>query len=249
MNANELKNILKLHKKWLNNEEGGLKADLRGANLRGADLRRANLRGVNLNGADLRGALLYRADLREANLRGADLSEANLYEANLRGANLYRADLRGADLREADLREADLRGALLYRADLREATLRGADLRGANLREAKNIPFIPYTCPDTGSFIGYKKANGYIVVLEILSDARRCSATDRKCRCDKAKVLEIQNLDGSKANVNTVASGYDSSFIYTVGEIVEEPNFDEDRWNECSAGIHFFTNRQEAVVY
>ena len=224
MNANELKNILKLHKKWLNNEEGGLKADLRGA---------------DLCGANLRGAILYRADLREADLReadlsGADLSGANLYEANLRGANLYRADLCGA---------------ILCEADLREANLRGADLRGANLREAKNIPFIPYTCPDTGSFIGYKKANGYIVVLEILSDARRCSATDRKCRCDKAKVLEIQNLDGSKANVNTVASGYDSSFIYTVGEIVEEPNFDEDRWNECSAGIHFFTNRQEAVVY
>ena len=269
MNANELKNILKLHKKWLNNEEGGLKADLcganlRGANLRGADLRRANLRGVNLNRADLRGAdlreatlrgaILYRADLREADLReadlsGADLSGANLYEANLRGANLYRADLCGAILCEADLREANLRGAILYRADFCGADLREATLHGADLREAKNIPFIPYTCPDTGSFIGYKKANGYIVVLEILSDARRCSATDRKCRCDKAKVLEIQNLDGSKANVNTVASGYDSSFIYTVGEIVEEPNFDEDRWNECSAGIHFFTNRQEAVVY
>ena len=204
MNANELKNILKLHKKWLNNEEGGLKA---------------NLRGAILYRADLRGAILCRVDLRGADLRGA----------NLRGATLYRADLREADLRGADLS--------------------GADLRGANLREAKNIPFIPYTCPDTGSFIGYKKANGYIVVLEILSDARRCSATDRKCRCDKAKVLEIQNLDGSKANVNTVASGYDSTFIYTVGEIVEEPNFDEDRWNECSAGIHFFTNRQEAVVY
>ena len=214
MNANELKNILKLHKKWLNNEEGGLKA---------------NLRGAILYRADLRGAILYRVDLRGADLRGANLRGADLRETNLRGAILYRADLREADLRETDLS--------------------GADLRGANLREAKNIPFIPYTCPDTGSFIGYKKANGYIVVLEILSDARRCSATDRKCRCDKAKVLEIQNLDGSKANVNTVASGYDSSFIYTVGEIVEEPNFDEDRWNECSAGIHFFTNRQEAVVY
>ena len=274
MNANELKNILKLHKKWLNNEEGGLKAnfrgailyradfceaDLRGVDLRGADLREANLRGAGLREANLRGAILYRADLREADLReadlsGADLSGANLHEANLRRANLHRADLCGAILCEADLREANLRGAILYRADfcgadLREAILHGADLRGANLREAKNIPFIPYTCPDTGSFIGYKKANGYIVVLEILSDARRCSATDRKCRCDKAKVLEIQNLDGSKANVNTVASGYDSSFIYTVGEIVEEPNFDEDRWNECSAGIHFFTNRQEAVVY
>ena len=279
MNANELENILKLHQKWLNNEEGGVRADLRGADLRGADLRepslyRANLRGANLyrvdlNGvslrgadlreANLRGAILYRADLcgadlREASLSGADLSGATLYRANLRRANLYRADLCGAILCEADLHEANLRGAILYRADfcgadLREASLYGANLRGANLREAKNIPFIPYTCPDTGSFIGYKKANGYIVVLEILSDARRCSATDRKCRCDKAKVLEIQSLDGRKAIVNIVASGYDSSFIYTVGEIVEEPNFDEDRWNECSAGIHFFTNRQEAVVY
>ena len=239
MNANELKNILKLHKKWLNDEEGGLKADLRGANLCGADLRGADLRGVNLNGASLRGA-----DLREATLRGAIL-----YRADLREADLREADLRGADLSGANLYGANLRGANLYRVDLCGAILCGADLRGANLREAKNIPFIPYTCPDTGSFIGYKKANGYIVVLEILSDARRCSATDRKCRCDKAKVLEIQNLDGSKANVNTVASGYDSTFIYTVGEIVEEPNFDEDRWNECSAGIHFFTNRQEAVVY
>ena len=254
MNANELKNILKLHKKWLNDEEGGLKADLRGADLRGAnlngaDLRRANLRGVNLNGASLRGADLREATLRGAILYRADLREADLREADLRGADLSGANLYGANLRGANLYRVDLCGAILCEADLREATLRGADLRGANLREAKNIPFIPYTCPDTGSFIGYKKANGYIVVLEILSDARRCSATDRKCRCDKAKVLEIQNLDGSKANVNTVASGYDSTFIYTVGEIVEEPNFDEDRWNECSAGIHFFTNRQEAVVY
>ena len=234
MNANELKNILKLHKKWLNNEEGGLKADLRGADLRGVDLR-----GVDLRRADLR-----RVDLNGASLRGADLCEAHL-----RGAILYRADLR-----EADLREANLCGAILYRADfcgadLREASLYGANLHGADLHEAKNIPFIPYTCPDTGSFIGYKKANGYIVILEILSDARRCSATGRKCRCDKAKVLEIQNLDGSKANVNTVASGYNSSFVYTVGEIVEEPNFDADRWNECSVGIHFFINRQEAVAY
>ena len=149
-----------------------------------------------------------------------------------------------ANLYGADLSEAILRGADLYGANLREA-----DLCRANLYGAKNIPFIPYACPDTGSFIGYKKANGYIVVLEILSDARRCSATGRKCRCDKAKVLEIQNLDGSKADINSVASRYNSSFVYTVGKIVEEPNFNEDRWYECSAGIHFFINRQEAVGY
>ena len=164
---------------------------------------------------------------------------ANLSGADLRGADLRYADLRGADLRYADLRYADLRGA-----DLRCASLIGADLRGA-----KNIPFIPYACPDTGSFIGYKKARGYIVELEILSDARRCSATGRKCRCDKAKVLSIQNMDGSIADITEVKSNHDSNFVYRVGEIAEEPEFNEDRWNECSEGIHFFINRQEAVNY
>ena len=164
--------------------------------------------------------------------------------ADLRDANLYGANLRGADLRGANLRGADL-----YDANLRDANLYGADLRGANLYGAENIPFIPYSCPDTGSFIGYKKANGYIVELEILSDARRCSATTKKCRCDKAKVLSIQNIDGSMTDIKKIESSYDARFIYTVGEIVEEPNFDEDRWNECSKGIHFFINRQEAVEY
>ena len=169
MKAEELKEILKKHEMWLNDEDGGERASLCDANLRGADLWRANLRG-----------------------------------ANLCGANLWRAE---------------------------------------------NIPFIPYSCPDFGSFIGYKKASGYIVELEILADARRCSATSRKCRCDKAKVLSIQNIDGTIAGIKQVSSDYNKDFIYTVGEIVEEPNFDEDRWNECSKGIHFFINRQEAVEY
>lgn len=124
-----------------------------------------------------------------------------------------------------------------------------ADLRCADLRCAKNIPFIPYACPDFGSFVGYKKASGLIVELEILSDAKRLSATRRKCRCDKAKVLSIQNLDGTVSVEQSVHSNYDSEFIYTVGEIVTVDNFDENRWNECSTGIHFFINRQEAVDY
>ena len=74
--------VLQRHAKWLKNEEGGEKADLRGADLRGADLRDADLWGANLRGADLRGA-----DLRDANLRGADLRGANLWGANLQDAN------------------------------------------------------------------------------------------------------------------------------------------------------------------
>ena len=89
----DLSKILELHKKWVNNEEGGEHADLRGADLCyadlhgadlcGADLRRANLCGANLCGADLCGA-----NLRHADLRHADLRHANLYGADLCGANL-----------------------------------------------------------------------------------------------------------------------------------------------------------------
>ena len=135
------------------------------------------------------------------------------------------------------------------RANLSGADLRGADLRNADLRDAGLNQFIQMTCPEKGSFIGFKKANNYIIELEILEDARRCSSTGRKCRCDRAKVLSITDLEGNECDFNSVRSDYDNDFVYKVGEIVEEPNFNEDRWIECSKGIHFFINRQEAVDY
>ena len=226
-------------------------ADLRGANLRGANLYGANLYGANLYEANLYGANLYEANLRGANLYGADLRGADLYEANLYGANLYEANLRGAnlygaDLRGADLRGANLRGADLRGADLRGANLRGADLRGADLRGAKGTYM---ACPTDGSFIGWKKASGYIVKLQITEDARRSSAGGEKCRCDKAYVVEIQNIDGTKADIETVHSNHDANFVYTVGATVEVSDFDGDRWNECAPGIHFFIDRRAAVEY
>ena len=126
--------ILKKHKMWLNNEENGERADLRGADLYGADLSDANLSGANLRNADLRNADLWNADLRCANLRGANLSDADL-----RGADLYGANLSGADLRNANLSGADLSGADLRNADLRCANLRGANLSDANLSGAENL--------------------------------------------------------------------------------------------------------------
>nr|DAP70556.1 MAG TPA: pentapeptide repeat protein [Caudoviricetes sp.] len=221
------------------------------ANLYGADLRDADLRGANLRGANLRGANLCGADLRGANLCGANLRGADLRDANLRGADLRDADLRDADLRDADLRDAnlcgaDLRDANLCGADLCGAYLRGADLCGAYLRGAKGCYL---SCPTEGSFIGWKKASGHIVKLRIPEDARRSSATGHKCRCDKAYVMEIQNMDGTRATVDAVRSDHDKNFVYTVGATVEVPDFDDNRWSECAQGIHFFIDRREAVEY
>ena len=92
-------------------------------------------------------------------------------------------------------------------------------------------------------------SKGHIVKLEILSDAKRSSATTRKCRCSAAKVLSITTLDGRDDGTQFISSGRDSNFVYRVGEIVRVDDFDENRWNECSTGIHFFITRDEAVKY
>jgi uncharacterized protein YjbI with pentapeptide repeats len=105
MTPDAIKQVLAEHAKWLAGD-GGTRANLSWADLRGADLREADLRGANLSEANLREANLSWASLREA-----DLSEADLREADLRGADLRGADLRGANLREASLSWADLSGA------------------------------------------------------------------------------------------------------------------------------------------
>ena len=192
MTQSELNEILEKHRKWLNDEEGGERADLSGANLSGA-----NLSGANLSWADL---------------SGADLSGANLRGANLRGADLRRANLSGAIYNE-------------------------------------NTAFFALCCPEEGSFIGFKKAGKKIIKLQIPKNAKRSSATTRKCRCSKAKVLSITEIDGSDSGITEIRSDRDESFIYKVGETVSVSNFDENRWNECSTGIHFFITRDEAVRY
>ena len=249
----ELNKILSNHKLWLMDESNGIRADLSGvdleyADLDGADLRDANLSGADLRGADLRGANLWYADLRGADLRDASLGCADLGYADLGGANLSSADLSGADLRDADLRGANLGHANLYDADFSGANLRDANLWSTDLSCVKNI-FFPMACPEKGSFIAFKKAGCYIIELFIPSNAKRCSATSRKCRCSKAKVISITTPSGDKTNITEVHSNYDPNFIYKLGEYVEVKNFDDNRWNECSTGIHFFITRQEAVNY
>lgn len=256
MDKNEIREVLEQHQLWLN-FNGGKRADLHGVDLRGVDLHDTDLRCADLYGADLYGVDLRGANLYGANLRGADLRYADLYDADLRYTNLYGADLCYTDLRDTDLRCADLSDASIHEADLRDADLRGAKLSDADLSGAKldnvkynyRTSFFALQCPEEGSFIGYKKAGRYIVKLEILADAKRSSATSRKCRCSSAKVLSVTTLDGQDDGTRAVSSNYDKDFIYRVGEIVRVDNFDDNRWRECSRGIHFFITRDEAVRY
>lgn len=108
-------------------------------------------------------------------------------------------------------------------------------------------------CPEKGSFTAFKKARSdsgeqVVIELRVPSDAKRSSATSRKCRVSKAKVISITSPGGNKS-YKTAHACYKHSFKYTVGEVVKVDDFDKDRWNECAPGIHCFITRQEAVNY
>lgn len=249
----ELKKILENHGHWIKRDVEGwenMRADLNGMDLSHADLNR-----MDLSYADLSGSNLCFADLRNTCFYGANLCSADLRGADFRWACLYKADLTRADLREADIHWADLDRAMLADQEIMNSIL-------------------PICCPEEGSFIGWKKALisitqddfcvriPVIVKLRIPNGAKRSSATGRKCRCSEAKVLDIQDVvfsytsssdapDGHSIAgvVQEAFSSYNTDFKYKIGETVRVEDFDENRWNECSTGIHFFITRQEAVDY
>lgn len=140
------------------------------------------------------------------------------------------------------------------------------------IRTDEHTPFFHIMCPEEGSFIAYKKAyiktsgqsmlKPVLVKLEIPKNAKRSSANSYKCRANMAKVLGFIGLKYSedrdgydivgaiklKAD-QCVQSGYDSKFTYPLGQTLKVDNFDEDRWSECSTGIHFFMNKEMARYY
>ena len=167
MTQNELNKVLDLHKKWLNDEEGGIKADLSGANLNDANLSGANLKNTNLT----------------------------------------------------------------------------------NVKYNSNTSFFALQCPEKESFIAYKKVDNIIIELEVPADAKRSSATTRKCRCSKAKVIGFYDFDRNELDIEQVTNDNYTETTYRKGEMVYPNEWDDDRWNECSNGIHFFVTFDEVKNY
>ena len=137
--------------------------------------------------------------------------------------------------------------ATLLKDVLVEAVSRRANLYGANLYGAENaalalakIQFIP----EEGSFVGWKKCRGEVIVkLWIGKTAKRSHGGERKCRASRVKVAEVI---GAEVGV----SMHDENVTYAKGQIVEPLNgWDDNRWNVCAPGIHFFVTRAEAEAY
>ncbi len=173
------------------------------------------------------------------------------------------------DLRNAIFEKTDLTSSLFSDCDMKCVNLHGADLYCARLSGNKNIDtidadidtkFFRPQCPETGSFVAWKKVTDffsqepYLVKLLIPEDAKRCSATSYKCRAEFAKVLGIYEESGIESaheaifNRRLSMSNHIDTH-YVVGKMVYPDSFDENRWKECSHGIHFFMNFECAKKY
>ena len=222
-----LEEILERHLHWLNRDCENwedMQADLRYADLRYTDLRNANMSYANMR---------Y-ANMRNANVSYANMSYADMRNTNMSYANMSYADIRSVDMRYANMRSVDMRNVNMIGVDMIGANMKGADMRGVD-RLKKGIKL-------SEPIIGWKKCkNNVLVKLEIPRGAIVFSINNKKCRTDKAKVLEIIGADRAYSN--------NKFFSYYLGDIIEVFNFNCEYNVECAEGIHFFRTREEAENY
>ena len=247
-----LEEILERHLHWLNRDcenWESMRADLHNADLHDANMSYANMRGADMRGVDMCGA-----DISYANMYGAYMHGANMRNANMLYADMSYANMRGAYMRGAYMHGTNMRNANMLYADMSYANMRGVDMSGANMHGAymngANISYANMQGVDrlrkgiklSEPIIGWKKCkNDVLVKLEIPRGAIVFSINNKKCRTDKAKVLEI--IGGDRAY-----SKY-KFFSYYVGDVIEIFDFNCEYNVECEKGIHFFKTREEAENY
>lgn len=186
-----------------------------------------------------------------------------LSNKNLRGLNFDHRRIPDLIIKNSDLRRADLsccifgsfHGTDFTGSDVTDANLRGANLSIAKLDMVRGLPGM--ACPEEGGFIGWKKAKSDIrnsrdvlIRLYIPARAKRSSATTNKCRASEAFVLDIVDMY-TREELERAVSSFDSRFEYRRGKWVRPAyfSFDENRWNECAPGIHFFMDKQSTIEY
>lgn len=229
----------------------------------------ASFKGTNFSYVDVKNTVLKRSSFKNTKINNSSFENVNLNASKFIGCVVFnnrfvKAELCTSLVESTNIFQARVSNSKIINTtfncstidivkftniDFLKTIFNNSQIDSIELIDCKNFPFIPTVCPEEGSFIGYKKTNKGIVKLEIPADARRISGTGRKCRCDKAKVLGIYDKNRNLLSITETSSYFDNNFIYRVGEMVEEPDYCENRWKTCSSGIHFFINFQEAVEY
>ena len=202
----------------------------------------ADLSGWDLSYVDFSLSTFRNVCFDDANLSYSLLENGWFENCTFRRTNFSYANLRTVAMRNNDLTGANIEGANLFGAVLEYAKLDG-------IISNEETKWFRLHCPEEGAFLGYKKCfNNRLVQLLIPADAKRTSATMNSCRCSKAKVLTIKSFD-YKEEFEEAWSLVDENFVYRKGQWVEVLDFNEDRWQDSTTGIHFWMTREEALAY
>ena len=106
------------HLLWLNDEEGGEKADFSNCHIKNK-----NLADVNLNSAGFNGCVIENCILKSAELNFADMTDAKIMDTNLSYTTMDEAVFRGAELHRCNLSQV-----IAYHANFAQAVLDKCDL-------------------------------------------------------------------------------------------------------------------------
>lgn len=252
MNKENLLEIQDAHEKWCQGLPGGKQAYFTG-----------DLSALDFSIMRFPQAVFYDADLTHSFLHYTNLKRVKFIRCTLRFTSFRYAELEGALFEKSVLEHtkfdsANLNGSYFKNSckKLDKVSLLGANISGANVQDVdlstvmvdnKTIGYWP-VMPE-GDIIAWKWASPCLIKLLVPSDAKRSSATSRKCRVSHAKVLSIYNY---RQNEYVEVIHHESSYgpiTYVVDEFVYPDGWNENRWAECSKGIHCFLTRGEALKW
>ena len=267
-----LRRIAKLHEKWLDTDH----KKGRRAVITGMTFINYRMPGYNLEGAIFKNCRFENVDfcnLRHSDARFIDCRLFNCYftidclmnitfkRCTIKSSVFNNSKLDGVKFKNCYLDLSMFLNTKIIHCDIVKTTLDYANFTGAELYDVNidqdcvlyTTVGLSFACPEEGEFIAFKKVmvgpEEYgIAKLKVPADAKRSSATSRKCRVSEAKVLAITSIDGNTA-YKTARSTHCHEFKYVVGKTVTPDKFDDDRWNECSNGIHCFISRLDAANY
>lgn len=264
-----LKEIMASHAKWLDNKYGGTRARFEDVTFQGTfkdfDFSQVSFENVTAKYASFENCKFNNANFENCSFEQADFDNCEFVDCEVdTGVSFNSAGFDKCNFDEAHLFGADFSEACFFNCTFVKANLNNADFRNAEFNDCNltNISYdeltagIALACPEKGAFTAFKKAHLYsgdrcIVELLVPADAKRSSATSRKCRVSKAKVVAVYKFDDgvyTPVKVNAY-SNHTNSFVYKLGSTVSVKNFDKNRWNECSTGIHCFITMREAELY
>lgn len=203
----------------------------------------------------------FRRNLREVKfydciISDSRFSESNMVESYFCDCKIKKCNFTNTTLKSADFIRCCISNINLHKANLLDVVFDNTTLD--NVYYDETTAFFALQCPEKGSFVGYKKVWDniedwyYIIEMFIPKSAKRSSATSRKCRASKVKVLKIEKYDKNDNYIEDVDEVINYKYTetkYKIDEYTFPDSFDTNRWKECSNGIHFFVTKKEAINY